>query len=139
MAQVRHRDHVAGVVHQPERGVGHAALGQAHAARETLDAFDERVEVVVLERKRERDQRLAAAVLLAPYDLREMAMLGDAGSNALGAVLGLRSVELLAGRRRWAAIGALSLLTAVGERRSLGKMIESTPVLRELDALGRDA
>ena len=28
---------------------------------------------------------LAVAVLLAPYDLREMAMLGDAGSNALGA------------------------------------------------------
>ena len=38
-------------------------------------------------------------------------MLGDAGSNALGAVLGLRSVELLAGRRRWAVIGALSVLT----------------------------
>ena len=27
----------------------------------------------------------AIAVLLAPYDLHEMAMLGDAGSNALGA------------------------------------------------------
>ena len=36
---------------------------------------------------------LAAAVLLAPYDLREMAMLGDSGSNTLGAVLGFRSVE----------------------------------------------
>jgi hypothetical protein len=82
---------------------------------------------------------VAAAVLLAPYDLREMTMLGDAGSNALGAVLGFRSVELLAGRRRWAVIGALSFLTAVGERRSLGSLIESTPVLRELDGLGRDA
>jgi len=82
---------------------------------------------------------VAAAVLFAPYDLREMAMLGDAGSNALGAVLGLRSVELLAGRRRWAVIGALSVLTAAGERRSLGTLIESTPVLRELDRLGRHA
>ena len=81
---------------------------------------------------------VGAAVLLGPYDLREMTMLGDAGSNALGAVLGLRSVELLAGRRRWAVIGALSLLTAVGERRSLGSVIESTPVLRELDRLGRE-
>ena len=80
---------------------------------------------------------VVAAVLIAPYDLREMAMLGDAGSNALGAVLGFSSVEHLTGRKRWGAIGALSLLTLVGERRSLGALIESTPVLRELDRLGR--
>ena len=80
---------------------------------------------------------LAAAVLLAPYDLKEMAMLGDAGSNALGAVLGFSSVERLTGRRRWGAIGALALLTLAGERRSLGAVIEATPVLRDLDRLGR--
>ena len=80
---------------------------------------------------------LAAAVLLAPYDLREMAMLGDAGSNALGAVLGFSSVERLTGWRRWSAIGALSLLTLAGERRSLGAVIEATPVLRDVDRLGR--
>jgi hypothetical protein len=77
------------------------------------------------------------AVLLAPYDLREMAMLGDAGANALGAVLGLRSVRRLTGRQRAGAVVALAALTALGERRSLGHVIESTPVLRELDALGR--
>ena len=66
-------------------------------------------------------------------------MLGDAGSNALGAVLGFSSVELLTGRSRWGAIGALSLLTLIGERRSLGSVIESTPVLRALDRLGRQA
>ena len=82
---------------------------------------------------------LVAAVLLAPYDLKEMAMLGDAGSNALGAVLGFSSVERLTGWRRWSAIGALSLLTLAGERRSLGAMIESTPVLRDLDRIGRIA
>lgn len=80
---------------------------------------------------------LATAVLLAPYDLREMVMLGDAGSNALGAVLGFDSVEKLTGSRRWGVIGALGLLTLVGERRSLGAVIESTPVLRNLDAAGR--
>ncbi len=80
---------------------------------------------------------VCVAVLLAPYDLREMTMLGDGGSNALGAVLGFSSVEKLTGRRRWSAIGALALLTVVGERRSLGAAIESTPVLRDFDRLGR--
>lgn len=80
---------------------------------------------------------LGAAVLLAPYDLREVAMLGDSGSNALGAMLGLSSVDRLTGRGRWIAIASLAGLTLVGERRSLGRLIESTPVLRELDALGR--
>jgi glycosyltransferase involved in cell wall biosynthesis len=82
---------------------------------------------------------LAAAVLLAPYDLKEMSMLGDAGSNALGAVLGFSSVERLTVRGRWSAIGALALLTLVGERRSLGAAIEATPGLRDLDRLGRIA
>ncbi len=80
---------------------------------------------------------LAMAVLLAPYDLREMAMLGDAGANALGAVVGLRSVERFTGRSRVGVVGALLCLTAFGERRSLGALIEATPGLRELDRLGR--
>jgi hypothetical protein len=80
-----------------------------------------------------------AAVLLLSYDLREMVMLGDAGSNTLGAMLGLNSVSRLTGRGRWIAIGALAGLTLLGERTSLGRLIERTPVLRELDALGRQA
>jgi hypothetical protein len=78
-----------------------------------------------------------AAVLLLSYDLREMAMLGDGGSNALGALLGLKSVSCLTVRGRWIAIGALAGLTLVGERTSLGRVLERTPGLRELDALGR--
>lgn len=80
-----------------------------------------------------------AAVLLLSYDLREMAMLGDGGSNGLGALLGLRSVSRLTERGRWAAIAALAGLTLLGERRSLGALIEEAPVLRRLDALGRRA
>jgi hypothetical protein len=79
------------------------------------------------------------AVLLLPYDLRERVMLGDAGSNALGAVLGLKSVGRFHGWGRWAAIGTLAGLTLLGERRSLGELIERTPVLRRLDAWGRTA
>ncbi len=79
------------------------------------------------------------AVLLLPYDLREMVMLGDAGSNALGALLALKSVGRLTGRGRAVAIGALAGLTLLGEIASLGRLIERTPVLRELDRLGRPA
>ena len=77
------------------------------------------------------------AVLLLPYDLREMSMLGDAGSNALGGLLGLNSVERFTGRGRWVAIGALASLTLLGERTSLGALIERTPGLAWIDRLGR--
>jgi glycosyl transferase family 2 len=80
---------------------------------------------------------LLPAVILAPYDLREMAMLGDSGSNALGAMLGLTSVGRFTGRSRWLAIGALAGLNLFGEYRSLGSAIERTPALRTLDAMGR--
>ena len=80
---------------------------------------------------------LPIAVLLAPYDLREMTMLGDAGANALGALLGYGSVGKLTARGQILSIAALAGLTAVGEARSLGDLIERTPVLSRLDRLGR--
>jgi Glycosyl transferase family 2 len=80
---------------------------------------------------------LRVAVLFAPYDLREMAMLGDSGANALGALLGLNSVERITGRGRWLLIGGLLGLTALGERASLGQLIERSPVLRRIDEWGR--
>jgi hypothetical protein len=83
------------------------------------------------------DAPKGVAVLLLPYDLREMSMLGDSGSNALGALLGLRSVSRLTGSRRWLAIGALAGATLLGERRSLGALIEGTPGVRTVDGWGR--
>ena len=80
---------------------------------------------------------LRVAVLLAPYDLREMAMLGDSGANALGALLGLNSVERITGRGRLLLIGGLLGLTALGERTSLGQVIERSPALRRVDGWGR--
>ena len=80
---------------------------------------------------------LPIAVLLAPYDLREMTMLGDAGANALGAVLGYGSVGKLTARGQILSIAALAGLTVVGEARSLGSLIERAPVLARLDRLGR--
>ena len=77
------------------------------------------------------------AVLLAPYDLREMTMLGDAGSNALGAVLGYGSVARFTGRGRRLTIAALAGVTIAGEMRSLGELIERSPLLSYFDRLGR--
>ena len=83
------------------------------------------------------DAPLGLAVLLLPYDLREMTMLGDAGANGLGAMLGLNSVNRFTGRGRWVAIAALGGLTLLGERTSLGALIERTPGLAHIDRLGR--
>ena len=83
------------------------------------------------------DAPVGIAVLLLPYDLREMAMLGDAGSNALGGLVGLKSVERFTGRGRWVAIGALAGLTFLGERTSIGAWIERTPGVSWFDRLGR--
>jgi len=83
------------------------------------------------------DAPLGIAVLLLPYDLREMSMLGDAGSNALGGLLGLKSVERFTERGRWVAIGALAGLTLLGERTSIGAWIERTPGISWIDRLGR--
>jgi hypothetical protein len=83
------------------------------------------------------DAPLGFAVLVFPYDLRERVMLGDAGSNALGAMLGLKSVARFHGWGRWAATAAVVGVNLLGERRSLGALIERTPVWRELDAWGR--
>src|SRR5207244_7686795 len=69
---------------------------------------------------------LLPAVILAPYDLREMAMLGDSGANGLGALLGYGSVKRFTGRSRWLAIGALAGLNLLADRRSLNELIDRT-------------
>jgi hypothetical protein len=81
----------------------------------------------------------AVAVMLLPYDLRERGMLGDGGSNAFGAVLGLAAVSGSSTRARLALVAGLAGLNVAAEAVSLGRLIERTPVLRELDALGRIA
>jgi UDP-N-acetylmuramyl pentapeptide phosphotransferase/UDP-N-acetylglucosamine-1-phosphate transferase len=80
---------------------------------------------------------LAGAALAAlPFDLREEGMLGDAGANALGAVVG---TLLLAGPLwlLWAAAVLLLALQLVSERVSFSRVIEANRVLRAADRLGR--
>jgi hypothetical protein len=116
---------------------GALLVGLAANALNQLDTRPGRALKAYLAAALSLDAPVSIAVLLLPYDLREMAMLGDAGSNALGAVLGLNSVERFTGRGRWVAIGALAGLTLLGERTSVGAWIERTPGLAWIDRLGR--
>ena len=122
------------------RSIGGGLLvGLAANALNQLDTRPGRALKVYLAAALAVDAPIGLAVLLLPYDLREMTMLGDAGSNALGALLGLNSVSRFTGRGRWAAIAALAGLTILGERTSLGDVIERTPGLSHIDRLGRRA
>ncbi|HYN29210.1 MAG TPA: hypothetical protein VES95_04980, partial [Dermatophilaceae bacterium] len=80
---------------------------------------------------------LGASAALLPQDLRGTAMLGDTGANAAGALIGVALVERLDSRGRLATLAVLTALTLASERVSFTRVIEATPVLRELDALGR--
>jgi UDP-N-acetylmuramyl pentapeptide phosphotransferase/UDP-N-acetylglucosamine-1-phosphate transferase len=80
---------------------------------------------------------VGAAAALLPEDLDERTMLGDAGANALGALLGLGIAASTGTRGRLAVLAGLVALTAASEKVSFTKVIAQTPVLRELDALGR--
>jgi hypothetical protein len=116
---------------------GGLLVGLAANALNQLDTRPGRALKAYLAAALALDAPAGIAVLLLPYDLREMAMLGDAGSNALGGLLGLKSVERFTGRGRWVAIGALAGLTILGERTSIGALIERTPGLAWIDRLGR--
>jgi hypothetical protein len=78
-----------------------------------------------------------AALGLLPDDLAGRSMLGDTGANSAGALLGTAFVARCGPRGRLLALAAVTSLTFASERVSFTKVIESTPVLRELDALGR--
>jgi hypothetical protein len=80
---------------------------------------------------------LGASAAVLPADLAGRTMLGDTGANALGAVLATAFVQRSGLRGRVAASAVLLALTIASERVSFTKVIESTPVLRELDRWGR--
>jgi UDP-GlcNAc:undecaprenyl-phosphate/decaprenyl-phosphate GlcNAc-1-phosphate transferase len=80
---------------------------------------------------------LGPIVVLGPFDLRERAMLGDTGSNAVGAVAGLWLVLTLPAPGQALALVLAAAATLYGEFRSISALIERTPGLRELDSLGR--
>jgi UDP-GlcNAc:undecaprenyl-phosphate GlcNAc-1-phosphate transferase len=72
-------------------------------------------------------------------DLHERLMLGDAGSNVLGAVLGLGVVVACGPGGRDAVLVAVAALNAAGEVVSFSRVIDAVPPLRALDRAGRRA
>jgi len=76
-------------------------------------------------------------LVVAWFTLRERAMLGDTGSNLVGALAGVAMLETLDDTGRLIALGVVAALTVYGEFRSISATIDRVPPLRALDSLGR--
>jgi len=81
----------------------------------------------------------AAPILVAGfYDLRERTMLGDIGANVIGAVAGLWLIDALDTAGQLIALAIVLAITVYGEFRSLSALVERTPLLRQIDSIGRN-
>lgn len=79
----------------------------------------------------------AALAVYAPYDLKARAMLGDAGANAVGAVLGAAAVAAMPPGALTIGVIAMSALHVWTERGSISRAVERVPALKWLDDWGR--
>lgn len=80
----------------------------------------------------------AGPVLVGAWlTLGERAMLGDTGSNLIGAIAGVWLLTVLGPDGRLVALAIVAALTIYGELRSISATIDSVPPLRWLDSLGR--
>jgi hypothetical protein len=82
---------------------------------------------------------VGAALGLLLDDLHERLMLGDAGSNVLGAVLGLGVVAACGAGARDVVLVGVAALNIAGELVSFSRVIDGFPPLRALDRAGRRA
>ena len=80
---------------------------------------------------------VGAGAGLLPADLAERLMLGDAGANVLGAVLGLGVVMSCAPASRTAVLVAVAALNLASERVSFSRVIDAVAPLRFADRWGR--
>ncbi|HEX7290777.1 MAG TPA: hypothetical protein VF250_06570 [Conexibacter sp.] len=82
---------------------------------------------------------LAAPILVVGFfDLKERTMLGDVGSNVIGAVAGLWLLYAFDTTGQLIALAIVLAITVYGEFRSLNTLIERTPLLRQIDSIGRN-
>lgn len=80
---------------------------------------------------------LSAATAAGVPDLQERTMLGDCGANALGAAAGWLWAAGRQPAQRALLLAAAIGLTLASERHSFSAVIDSRPVLRRIDRLGR--
>jgi UDP-GlcNAc:undecaprenyl-phosphate/decaprenyl-phosphate GlcNAc-1-phosphate transferase len=76
-------------------------------------------------------------LIVAAFTLRERAMLGDTGSNLVGALAGVSLLVTLGDDARLVALAIVLVLTIYGEFRSISAAIDGVPPLRWLDSIGR--
>jgi hypothetical protein len=101
----------------------------AFAVLVVASGFDERLLGVVV--------IAGAAVALFVPDLRERLMLGDAGSNVLGAAAGLGVVMTTGTVTRIIVLAVVAGLNVASEMVSFSRVIDRVPPLRYADRLGR--
>lgn len=82
---------------------------------------------------------LVGALIVLPFDLRESAMLGDGGANLLGFAAGIGLYAVVPDPWIAVAAGTAVALNVLAETVSFSRVIERTPPLRWVDALGRRA
>jgi len=80
---------------------------------------------------------VGAGAGLLPADLAERLMLGDAGANVLGAVLGLGVVLACAPATRTGVLVVVAVLNLLSERVSFSRVIAAVPPLQAADRWGR--
>jgi hypothetical protein len=80
---------------------------------------------------------LGGAAALLPFDLLERGMLGDAGSNPLGFLVGVGLAAVLPTPGVVAAAAGGLLLQTAAETVTISRLVEATPPLRWFDRLGR--
>jgi UDP-GlcNAc:undecaprenyl-phosphate GlcNAc-1-phosphate transferase len=80
---------------------------------------------------------LAIMLFYLPYDLKGRVMMGDVGSNLLGASLGIMMVWMFSDLGKIVAITVLIVLHLAAEKVSFSKLIAQHRFLRSLDELGR--
>lgn len=81
---------------------------------------------------------LGSLLAFLPLDLKAKTMMGDAGSNALGACLGVMAIWLLVPKAKFILLGFLIFFHLLTERYSLTQLIAKNRFLNFLDTLGRE-